>query len=179
MSYTAGYAVTYPRLVSTWTPGWAVAREFHNKVDPASSTIGTDVVIYVPIVVPVVCPVRRVWWANGASVTGDVDAGVYSDVGAKPGVLLVSSGATAASGTSALQFVDVTDTILTPGRYWLAIAGSGSTNMMRVSISAAFDAAFRYEETLGSSLPLPATATPEESTSQRVPLFGFATTASP
>lgn len=148
-----------------------------NASTPASSTYETsNRVVYLPILVSV-CTIRRVWWANGATTTGGatIEVGVYNDAGYKPGTKLVSGSATQGTA-SQLQFVDVTDTPLAPGRYWLAIVCStnSSTTLLRVSADAAQEASIRMQE---ASTGLPATATPVESSSTQVWLFGFATTA--
>jgi hypothetical protein len=120
------------------------------------------------------------WWVNGATVNAsyNVDCGIYADAGKKPGVRLVSSGSTAQGTASEVQFVNVTDTTLMPGLIWLAlVCSSTSATLFRVAGSAIYDALFRMQE--AAALPLPATATPVESTGVNYYLCGFATTASP
>lgn len=136
--------------------------------------------VYVPVLILAQVVVRRMWWANGATVSAsyNIDAGIYADAGYKPGAKLVSSGSTAQGTASQVQFVDVTDATLAPGRYWLAMAcSSSSATFMRAILNAAFDASLRFEE--AEALPLPSTATVSESSSTNNYVFGFATTASP
>ena len=142
--------------------------------------------VYYPVVVPGTCAIRRVWWANGSSVSAsyNVDVGVYADTGAfRPGARLVSSGSTAQGTASQIQFVDVTDTSLGPGRYWIAIAcSSTSSTFFRSNLtSGVYGSVLRLRE--NGALPLPSTATPDALTvddlEQQIYLFGFATTASP
>ena len=78
-----------------------------------------------------------------------------------------------------MQFTDVTDTVLAPGLYWLGFtASSTSATFFRTAlVGISTDASGRFEE--ASALPLPASATPVESSGTNIYLCGFATTASP
>jgi hypothetical protein len=136
--------------------------------------------IYHPIVIVTTYVARRVWWVNGESATGGatIEVGIYRDAGGAPGVKVISGSAVQSSATT-VQFVNVTDTALTPDRYWLAIMASSGTDttLFRSASSIIVDAAMRYQQ--DSANPLPGTATPVESTANGIYLFGFATTASP
>ena len=68
---------------------------------------------------------------NGTVVSGNLDAGVFREDGTK----VVAMGATAQAGTSALQLLNVTDTVLQPWTQyyaWLAIDNITATTL-RVS----------------------------------------------
>jgi len=139
-----------------------------------------DRAVYIPIQVPVLCVVRRVWWANGATVSGGatIEVGVYSQgpTGA-PKTKLVSGSAVQGSATQ-VQFVDVTDTVLPPGQYWLAIMASSVTNttLFTVSIGSGgvADIAGRFVQ--ASANPLPSSATPAETANANIWFCGFSTT---
>ena len=60
---------------------------------------------------------------NGATVSGNVDMGIYSAGFTKIG----SSGSAAQSGTNALQAVDITDTWIGPGDFYFGIACDNTT----------------------------------------------------
>lgn len=182
--YTAGYSAIVPPMVSVYTKGvgW-VAEDIAGSVPSSVAYESSNAAFYYPIVLPAPCVVRRVWWANGATTTGGatVEAGVYANSGFAPGVKLISGSATQGTA-SQVQFVDVTDTALAPGLYWLALMATSTTNttFFRSDIGgglAAIDAGLRMEQ--ASANPLPATATPVETTGTPVYLCGFATTASP
>ena len=79
--------------------------------------------IYHPISIPCPFTVRSVWSLNGASVSGNIDIGVLS----LDGALIVSSGATAQAGTSTLQIITVTNTVLAPGAYYIAMSASSTS----------------------------------------------------
>jgi len=181
MSYASGSYGAAPAMVNLYS-GWC-EEDWGPKTAPSSGTWeSANRAVYFAILVPSQVTVRRVWWANGSSVSAsyNIDAGVYADAGAKPGARLVSCGSTAQGTASSVQFASVTSTVIAPGRYWIAIAcSSTSATFLRSTTvaSLATDAAARFEE--ASALPLPATATPVESSNANAYLFGFATTASP
>jgi hypothetical protein len=154
-----------------------------NASVPGSGTWPTtDLGFYHPVYVPTTCTARRVWWANGATVNAsyNVDVGIYADNGRRPGALIVSAGSTAQGTANQVQFVDVTDTTLAPGLYWIAVAcSSTSATIFRINPGLARAPGLYFTE--ASAVPLPATATPVEPSalSGYVHLFGFATTAAP
>lgn len=60
--------------------------------------------------------------ANGGTASGNLDLGVYDDQGNR----LVSKGSTAQAGTSVVQALDTTDTLIGPGNYYLGCAMDGT-----------------------------------------------------
>lgn len=92
----------------------------------------------------------------GTTPAGNVDVGIY-DAGKNR---LVNSGSTAQGSASTLQEIDITDTTLTPGQYFMAIQfSSGSANFFRFAIADETVQACvpMYVEAVGS-FGLPATA---------------------
>ncbi len=83
----------------------------------------TNVAIFIPFYVPGPFTVRSFWCFNGASVSGNVDLGVYG----LDGSLIVSTGSTAQAGVSALQITTVTAKLLMPGAYYMALACDNTT----------------------------------------------------
>lgn len=67
--------------------------------------------------------VDRLGWINGGSPGGNVDVGVYDSSWNR----LVSTGSTAGSGATAWQWVNVTDTYLRGGRYYLVCSRDNTT----------------------------------------------------
>lgn len=66
----------------------------------------------------------RMFWVNGGTVSGNVDAGLYDASGHRLG----STGSTAQAGTSALQSAALTASVgLAPGTYYLALAVNNTT----------------------------------------------------
>jgi len=133
--------------------------------------------VYYPISVPCVTVIKRVWWANGATTSGGatIEVGIYRDGGHKPGTKLISGSATQGN-TNEVQFVDVTDTTIPPGIWWLAIMASSATNttLFRSTHNTSWDTVFRFQQ--NSANPLPSTATPVESSGTNIWQFGFSTT---
>lgn len=181
MTYSPGLPPVLP-MVSPFTFGIsALAHERTLPSAPASLTYeSANNGAYFPILVPGPCIIRRLWWANGSTVSAsyNVDVGIYADGGYKPGAKIISTGSTAQGTATEVQFVDVTDTTLAPGLYWLAIAcSSTSATFFGVATNTVYNAVTRF--TQATALPLPATATVAEAATNQVYLFGFATTASP
>lgn len=112
--------------------------------------------VYVPVRVPVRCVVRKLGYASSTTATGNIDIGLYD----ASGVRLVSSGSTAKVGATSLAVVDVTDTTIGPGGYYIALNNDTTTDTFScTSESAPRAAAYGLlTETLGSVV-LPATAT--------------------
>lgn len=127
--------------------------------------------IFVPIVLPAPYLVKKVWWANGAAVAGNVDCGIYSNGGA----LLASAGSTAQSGTSTVQSVTLgTAILLTPGQYYLALSASSATAAFLASTTGA-----AYKQQRGgmaqqaAALALPASFTLATLTNDFIPVYGI------
>lgn len=78
---------------------------------------------YIPFLVHRIVTITRIGLLNGGTVAGNVEVGIYNEAG----VQLVTSGAVAQSGTNAAQIYDITDTVLTPGLYYVAIVTSNAT----------------------------------------------------
>lgn len=168
-----------PTMVSMFTYGWGFVDESVSASDPASAAPETGgLAVYYPVQIPKVCVARRLWWANGATTTGGatIEVGIYQSAQFLPATKLVSGSATQGTA-SQVQFVDITDSVLTPGLIWLAIMASTTTNttLFRATVgNAAYEAPFRFQQS--SANPLPSSATPAESSGQNIYLFGFSTT---
>lgn len=123
--------------------------------------------LYIPFWLRTPYLARKLWWANGGVVTANVDCGIYS----AGGTLLVSTGSTAMSGANTVQSVDV-NYWLTPGRYFMALVLSGTSQIQRAVPSInAIKFSGMVQET--SALPLPAVMTPETCASAYYPFFGL------
>lgn len=167
-------------MVTTLGPwGLATQLEWMTSNPPTSSSWSlADRAVYMPLWVPTTCVIRRVWWANGATTTGGatVEVGVYRSSDYIPTTKVISG--SAVQGTaSQVQFVDVTDTPIGPGLYYIAVVMSSTTNTTAFISTGNASASRIFVQT--SANPLPATATPAQATSIGVVLCGFATTASP
>lgn len=82
----------------------------------------TNVGIAMPLTVHYPVTVYKLWYSTG-TVAGNVDMGIYDE----NYNLVVSSGATAMANPNSIQVLDIVDTNLSRGRYYLAISASSST----------------------------------------------------
>lgn len=107
----------------------------------------------------------------GATAAGNIDIGVYD----AQGNLLVSSGSTAQGSTSTLQSIDVTDTTLQPGTYWMAVMGSDATGTWFARLAAdelLVPYAYALQQTTGG-FGLPNPATMSRSSATTMPLIAM------
>jgi len=130
---------------------------FASGASPASTAWPTaNKAIYIPITLRANFYVRRVFWVNGGTANGNVDAGVYSLGGAR----LLSAGATAQGTINAVQSVALgTAVLLHPGSYYLALGLSSGTGTVFAWTSSArqLAAAGCAEQATAVALPDPAT----------------------
>lgn len=128
-----------------------------------------NVAIYVPVTIPEPVTITKMFWYNNSAGVQNVDVGIYDESGTRR----VSSGSTAQSGSQVAQVVDVTDTVLERGRYYLAMSCSGTA----ASAFGGVVPAAGLLQSLGvvretSALPLPATATFVVTTHAAAPIMG-------
>lgn len=97
----------------------SVGFTFQSAAFPAANAA-----IYVPFRINKPIVVASIEVLNGATVSGNVDVGIYNESGTR----LVSSGSTAQSGTSVIQVFNITDTLLGPGLFYMALACSNTTS---------------------------------------------------
>jgi hypothetical protein len=103
---------------------------------PASQNFVTaNLAVFIPFWTPETIVLTKMGWMNGAAVAGNLDCGIYDEAGVK----LVAIGSTAQSGTTRLQVVDIGDTTLARGRYYLALSSdtSGATQKVHAVLPAA------------------------------------------
>lgn len=113
--------------------------------------------------------VTQLWAYNGATASGNIDVGIYDSAFARQ----ISSGSTAQSGTNVLQVFDVTDTPLTAGQYYMAVAMDNATGtLFRQAQQAEFMRSIGCFQ-MASAFALPSTITPAAVTSNYVPHVGW------
>lgn len=140
----------------------------HSGTWATSNAWGTNnLALYIPVEIYYPVTIVKMSINNGSTVNGNIDLGIYDVGGAK----LVSKGSTAQSGTSAIQTLDITDTLLLPGLYYMGVAFSSTTgtcagwNGLNTQI---MQQAGIYQQASGFALP--ATATFATFTGTIVPL---------
>lgn len=123
---------------------------------------------YVPFRIATPFLARKLFWYNGTvAVAPNVDCGIFYPNGAQ----IISTGSTLMATSSVQQVVDVTDTWLDSGLYYLALAASGvGSGFMRFTGQQAARTAGVCEQI--DALPLPATMTPTALVSSFVPVIG-------
>lgn len=101
----------------------------------ADVTPGANATIHHPLILSSSFVVNQIFWVNGTTVAGNTDIGIYNEDGS---ALLVSTGATANSGSGTIQIVNVTDYRLSPNRrLWLTLGTDSATHQYtRITLSA-------------------------------------------
>lgn len=167
----AGGGEMFPVMLTPWSRESLGVQIAALAMAAPTSTIwpAANQALYVPFVVDKTATIVKGFWYNGAAVSGNVDLAVYNE----SYVRQVSIGSTAQSGTSAIQEVNIADTSLTPGRYYLALACDNTTaEFIRVDISTVQLAKALGIAEQASAFALPSTATPIVPTYARIPVFG-------
>lgn len=126
--------------------------------------------IYVPFQIPETATFQRAYSYNGATANGNIDIGIYDLSGTR----LASTGATAQSGTNAVQSIALTAAVtLTPGRYYMAMLGTSATGtVMSHAASVVYQRLGLYYQDVGAGA-LPSTASFTAWISNILPLFGI------
>ncbi len=109
---------------------------------------------------------------NGATVSGNIDVGIYD----KNGVRLISAGSTAQAGTNALQAFNITDTPFGPGTFYLAVALDNTTGtLFRGTLVVNIQPGTLGMAQMATAFALPATATFAQIAGNYIPLIGLTT----
>ena len=109
-----------PQSVGGWLNGTQNVTSINTAWQTANKAAFIPFSVYAPITIV------KMFVVNGATVSGNIDVGIYDAFGAR----LVSKGSTAQSGTSTIQTFDITDTLLQPGLYYMAIAMDNTTGTL-------------------------------------------------
>jgi len=138
----------------------------------SAAWFSANAAVFFPFYVSEPWTARKMFVVNGATASGNLDLGIYDAAGNR----LVSSGSTAQSGTSDLQLVDITDTVLQPRTlYYAALAMDGTTGTT-LRFGATVNGKAMGLHQMASAFALPATAT-FATTTTMVPFFGITTLA--
>ena len=140
----------------------------------ASATwVTANAAIYVPFRIAQPLTVVKLFMLNGAAVSGNVDVGIYGISDAGTPTRMVSSGSTAQSGVSVIQEFNITDTLIGPGLFYLALAvdNTTATFLRQVTLIANLELLGAAQQ--ATAFPLPATATFAVVTSSYLPMFGL------
>lgn len=169
MTYTPGRRHERHVVVSGWHV-WGFAPKIQNDFPAGAVAWPTaNKALYHPIEIPSPVTIYKFWSLNGTGASGNIDIGIYDETGTR----LLSTGSTAFSA-SVLQQIDVTDTVISPGRYFLAMAASSTVPTV---YRAVLGSAQQYYPLLGvfeqtSAFALPSSATFAEISQTYAPYFG-------
>lgn len=108
------------------------------------------------------CVIRKLWWFNGSTATGNVDIGLYTSSAFMPATRVASGGGTAQTGTNTIQAVDITDYEVAPETlmFLALVADSGSSTFANQgNLTGQLFRPCGYAQQ-SSAYPLPSTATP-------------------
>ena len=152
---------------------FAQAFVFANWGAPASAAWpSANRAVGYPFILPEPRTLLQMYVQNGATASGNLDMGVYRPDGTK----LVSMGATAQSGTSAIQLLDVTDTVLpahTLLYVWLAVDNTTATVVRWTAGANIGQIRATGIVQMASAYPLPSTITPAAVSTSHLPDFGM------
>lgn len=110
---------------------------------------------FFPQMVTTTTVVRQMLHENGTAVSGNVDVGIYDELGTR----LVSRGGVAQAGISSIQVHDITDTVLGPGTYYLALVLDNTTGTIMRGVPHLGVLRTCGVQQMATAYPLPTTAT--------------------
>lgn len=174
MDWPASLADGANGILSTTGAGSMVAEALQNAAQYAnnSSNLGSNVVQYIPIVVPKAVTVYEAMWNNGGTVSGNIDAGLMDAQGHR----LVNTGPVLQSGVSSLQVAALTPTLIQAGIVYAAFSQdntSGTVYRMGTGNFAILEACGVAQQTTGT-FGIPATWTLATISNGVTPFVAFA-----
>lgn len=145
-----------------------------NSTTPAAAAwLAAGLVTFVPFTIPEPMTVTKLFYGIGAA-AGNVDMGLYNEDATR----IVSVGSTAAAGANDVHVLDVADTVLNRGRYYIALVCDTVTTLtvFRTAPAAPIGQALGLLEQAGVTLPLSTGASPAtfaKYTRASVPMMGL------
>jgi hypothetical protein len=111
------------------------ASGFIGPLDPAElgsyTPPAANTALFVPFFITQAETVRKMFVANSATVSGNIDVGIYTDRPDGQVERLVSNGGTAQAGAGDFQELAIQNLVLRPGRYYLAVALDNDTGYVQ------------------------------------------------
>ena len=167
----------WPLREDRWGLGWTISYahplslgaaliNYTGGSTPASTAWpSANRAIFIPFRLPRIATVYKITIGSGATAAGNFDVGVYDAVGNR----IVSGGATG-KGNSTETTVDVTDTTLGPGFYYMAMSADGTNNYIALAPNVNFLKSLGVLQA-SSAYVLPATVTFETLASAFIPMI--------
>lgn len=139
---------------------------------PSSGTFPTaNKVFYCPVRTPCPLTVALFYAYNGATVSGNIEVGLYSI----DGVRLATSGSVAQAGTNGAQIFDIADKFVGEGVFYLAVSMDNTTGtLFRTANPALLNAAMGMLVETTVSFGLPAIWSPGTMVDAFMPRIGMA-----
>lgn len=147
-----------------------------NAIGASNAWVTANLAVYIPLVIEETITVVKMSIRNGATMAGTnhCDVGIYdSSANGKPFRRLVSSGSTVNTGVSTIQTLDIIDTVLTPGLYYLALALDNNSDHIWGRSNGVSEASGAPMFSQSSAFALPATATPVQTTVGLMPVIAL------
>ena len=159
--------VANPMFISTFS-GLAL---YDGASSVAVSSAGwptNNMALFMPFRVQHPFTARLMWTIIGTSINGSIDLGIYDYRGTR----LVSSGIGTPTAINSVYRVDLTDTVLNPGRYYMAISTGLAGAFQRSALNVQSLRAMGMVQQ-NSAHPLPATAVFVKLVSAFIPTVGI------
>ena len=121
----------------------------------AAAWPSANLIIYSPVRIKSRVVARKMWFQSAATGTDNIDIGIYD----RGGTRIVSSGAVAKGAVAQEQVVDITDTTIGPGLYYIGFTSTTTTNQFSRSLPTVPNMAAQGARTEAGAGTLPATAT--------------------
>lgn len=138
----------------------------------SSAWPSSNLAIFEPFAVTMPTIFSKLFLMNGATISGNVDLGVYS----MDGTRIVSAGSTAQSGAGTLQVLTVSTTTIGPGTYYMAMAAdNGTASYFKGAVGQVLRTRVTGCAQMATAFPLPATATFAIVGQDYIPLIGLST----
>lgn len=170
-------SLTYPPLntICPWSVeslGGSIPRAALMSSLTAVATSAANQAFYFPFFLYEQATAVKLSWWNGSVSAGNVDMGIYDSQLNR----VINTGSTAQGTISVLQTVDITDTALLPGRYWMAVQFSDVTATINTvqNTDEVFQSTIPAWEQAVGSFGLPTTATLAQSTAGNPRLMALA-----
>jgi hypothetical protein len=146
-----------PLFQDVWLGPFApAAMQIASVAATASATwVAANRAFYYPVRVVRPLIVQRAFIVCGATASGAFDLGIYD----RTGVRITSTGSQAQVSTNAAQAVDLTDTLIGPGVFYVAVVMDNTTGTVFSRTENTPFMRFAGVYTENSAFPLPATAT--------------------
>jgi hypothetical protein len=135
-----------------------------------SGALGTNLITYIPFLIPATVTVYRLWWMSIGTAAGNYDMGIYTETGTR----LASLGSTASTlSGQQMVYADIPDTTIGRGVYFVALAlSSGSQSVMRWALANGMQRSLILY--VQATFTLPATATfSTNNTTTALPMVGM------